>query len=157
VSRAKTILFFASISPSFAAVPFLLTILTLAAFHRDAQGISIAVAAWFMAYVYGLIPSAVSGLLFSWVVGRHPHVVNRDASAAQAGAVAGFLSSLPLAALAFLFTEKVRAYDHALIAVAFLVLGVFSGAICAVLWRKVDLRCDKVSSSSEDKEPTPAS
>ena len=76
MSRAKTIAFFALIGPAAAAVPFLLTILTLAAFHRDAQGIGIAVAALFMAYVYGLIPSAVSGLLFSWVVGRHPHVAH---------------------------------------------------------------------------------
>jgi hypothetical protein len=68
MSRAKTIAFFALIGPAAAAVPFLLTILTLAAFHRDAQGIGIAVAALFMAYVYGLIPSAVSGLLFAWVV-----------------------------------------------------------------------------------------
>jgi hypothetical protein len=72
MTRAKTIAFFALIGPAAAVVPFLLTILTLAAFHRDAQGIGIAVAALFVAYVYGLIPSAVSGWMFSWVVGRHP-------------------------------------------------------------------------------------
>ena len=157
MTRAKTIAFFALIGPAAAAVPFLLTILTLAAFHRDAQGIGIAVAALFVAYVYGLIPSAVSGWMFSWVVGRHPHVINRNVSVAQVGAVAGFLSCLPLSAWAFLFTEKVLAYDHALMAVAFLVPGIVSGAVCAVLWRKLGLRCDKASSGSKDNEPTPAS
>jgi hypothetical protein len=129
VSRAKTIAFFGVVGPAVAAVPILLTILVLAAFHRDAQGIGIAVAALFMAYVYGLIPSAVSGWMFSWVVGRHPHVINRNLSVAQIGAVAGFLSCLPLSAWAFIFTEKVLAYDHALMAVAFLVPGIVSGAL----------------------------
>ena len=136
MSRAKTVAFFAWIGPIAAAVPFVLAILTLAAFHRDATGLGIAVAALFLAYLYGLIPSAIAGLLFSWIVRRHPHVVNRAASVARVGAVAGFLSSLPLAAWAFLFTEKVLAHDHALMALAFLVPGIFSGAVCAVLWRR---------------------
>ena len=157
MSRAKTIAFFALIGPAAAAVPFLLTILTLAAFHRDAQGIGIAVAALFMAYVYGLIPSAVSGLLFSWVVGRHPHVVHRAASVARVGAGAGFLSSLPLAAWAFLLTEKVLAYDHALMAAAFLVPGIVSGAVCAVLWRKWASAVKKHSPTRKTMNSTPAS
>ena len=89
-----------------------------------------------MAYVYGLIPSAISGVLFSWFVGRHPPVVHRAASVARVGAGAGFLSSLPLAAWAFLLTEKVLAYDRALVAAAFLVLGTISGSVCAILWRR---------------------
>ena len=136
MSRVKTIAFFSLIGPAAAALPFLLTILTLAAFHRDATGLGIAVAALFLAYLYGLIPSAMAGLLFSWIVRRHPHVVNRAASVARVGAVAGFLSSLPLAAWVFLFTEKVLAHDHALMALAFLVPGIFSGAVCAVLLRR---------------------
>jgi hypothetical protein len=136
MSRAKTIAFFALTGPAVAAVPILLTILVLAAVHRDAQGIGIAVAALVMAYVYGLIPSAISGGLFSWFVGRHPQVVHRAASVARVGAVAGFLSSLPLAAWAFLVTEKVLAYDRALIPAAFLVLGIISGSVCAILWRR---------------------
>lgn len=99
MTRAKTIAFFALIGPAAAAVPFLLTILTLAAFHRDAQGIGIAVAALFVAYVYGLIPSAVSGWMFSWVVGRHPHVINRNVSVAQVGAVAGLILAVALTML----------------------------------------------------------
>ncbi len=137
MSRTKTIAFFALVGPAVAAVPFLITFLTLAAFHRDAEGIAIAVAAMLMAYVYGLIPSAVCGLLFSWILGRHPHVVSRAASVARVGAVGGFLSSLPLAAWAFLVTEKqkVTAYDPPLMAAAFLVPSFFSGTICAILWR----------------------
>jgi hypothetical protein len=157
VSRAKTIAFFGVVGPAVAAVPILLTILVLAAFHRDAQGIGIAVAALFMAYVYGLIPSAVSGLLLSWVVGRHPHVIHRAASVARVGAVAGFLSCLPLAAWAFLFSEKVLAYDHALMAVAFLVPGMVSGAVCAVLWRKWASAVTKHSPTRKTMNSTPAS
>jgi hypothetical protein len=155
VSRAKTIAFFGVVGPAVAAVPILLTILVLAAFHRDAQGIGIAVAALFMAYVYGLIPSAVSGLLLSWVVGRHPHVIHRAASVARVGAVAGFLSCLPLAAWAFLFSEKVLAYDHALMAVAFLVPGMVSGAVCAVLWRKWASAVTKPAPARKTKNPHP--
>jgi hypothetical protein len=145
------------IGPAAAAIPLLVTTLTLAAFHREAQGIGIAVAALFMAYVYGLIPSAVSGLLLSWVVGRHPHVIHRAASVARVGAVAGFLSCLPLAAWAFLFSEKVLAYDHALMAVAFLVPGMVSGAVCAVLWRKWASAVTKHSPTRKTMNSTPAS
>ena len=72
MSRAKTIALFALIGPAAAAVPFLLTILTLAAFHRDAQRIGIAVAALFMAYVYGLIPWGFPDCCFhgSWAAIR---------------------------------------------------------------------------------------
>jgi hypothetical protein len=156
VSRAKTIALFALIGPAAAAVPFLVAILTLGAVHRDAQGIGIAVAALFMAYVYGLIPGGLCGVMFACYIRRHPPAISSSATIARLGLVTGFFSALPLAALAFLFTEKVLAYDHALVAVAFLFIGIFSGVICAVLWRKVSLRFDKVSSSSEDKEPTPA-
>ena len=145
------------IGPAVAAVPILHTILVLAAFHRDAQGIGIAVAALFMVYVYGLIPSAVSGLLLSWVVGRHPHVIHRATSVARVGAGAGFLTTLPLAAWAFLLTEKVLAYDHALIAAAFLVPGMVSGAVCAVLWRKWASAVTKHSSQRKTMNSTPAS
>ena len=61
MSRVKTIAFFTFIGPAVAAVPILLTILILAAFHRDATGLGIAVAALFLAYLYGLIPSAIAG------------------------------------------------------------------------------------------------
>jgi hypothetical protein len=155
MTRAKTIALFALIGPAAAAVPFLLTILTLAAFHHDAQGIGMAVAALFVAYLYGLIPSAFSGWMFSWVVGRHPHVINRNVSVAQIGAVAGFLSCLPQAAWAFFFTEEVLAYDHALMAGAFLVPGIVSGGVCAVLWRKVCLRCDRPAPARKTKNPHP--
>jgi len=136
MSRVKTTAFFALIGPAVGAVPFLIMIFTLAAFHGDAQGILIAVGALVVAYTYGLIPAAVCGLLFSWIVGRHPHVVNRAAYVVWVGAVAGFFSSLPVAVWAFLFTEKILAYDHVLMAGTFLVISIFSGAFCAVLWRK---------------------
>ena len=157
MTLAKTIAFFALIGPAAAAVPFLITILTLAAVHATPGGIGIAVAALFMAYVYGLIPSTVCGLLFSWVVGRHPHAVNRAASVARVGAGAGFLSSLPLAAWAFLLNEKVLAYDHALMAAAFLVPGIVSGAVCAVLWRKWASAVTKHSPTRKTMNSTPAS
>jgi hypothetical protein len=156
MSRVKTITFFALIGPAVGAVPFLITILTLAAFHGDAQGILMALGALVVAYTYGLIPAAVCGLLFLWIVGRHPHVVNRAASVAWVGAVAGFFSSLPLAAWVFLFTEKVLAYDHALMAVAFLVPSIISGAVCAVLWSKRASTLPKHSKTRKTMNSTPA-
>jgi hypothetical protein len=95
--------------------------------------------------------------MFSWAVGRHPHVVNRAVSVVRVGAVAGFLSVLPLAALVFLVTERALIYDQAVIASAFLVLGVSFGAICAVLWRNWAFAVTKHCPTRKIMNSTPAS
>jgi len=163
MARAKTIAFFALIGPAAAAVPFLVWFLTLAPVHRDAQGIGMAVAALLMAYVYallmayvyGLIPAVLCGVLFACYTRRHPPAISSPASVARVGAVAGFLSSLPLAGWTFLVTEKVLGYNHALIAVPFLVLGIFSGAVCAILWRNWASAVTKPAPARKTKNPHP--
>jgi hypothetical protein len=156
MSRAKTIVFFALIGPAAAALPCLVTILTLAAFHRDAQGIGIAVAALFMAYCYGLIPAGLCGVLFALYIRRHPSAISSSAAIVRLGVVAGFLSSLPVAAWAFLVTERVLVYDHVLMAGTFLVISIFSGAFCAVLWRKWASAAIKPAPLRKTMNSTPA-
>jgi|LakMenEpi03Aug12_release.lakeMendotaPanAssembly.Ray.scaffolds.fasta_scaffold281126_2 hypothetical protein len=145
------------IGPAAAAIPLLVTTLTLAAFHREAQGIGIAVAALLMAYVYGLIPAVLCGVLFACYIRRHPPATSSSATIARLGVVAGFFSSLPLAALTFLFTEKVLDYGHVLMAGTFLVISIFSGALCAVLWRKWTYAVTKHNPARKAMNSTPAS
>jgi hypothetical protein len=140
MSRAKTIAFFAVVGPAVAAVPIMVVLLILAAYGRDPQGIGITAAAFLMAYVYGLIPAAVSGWLFSWLVKRRPWAVDRANSLAAMGLIAGFftplLVALPMCLIANYNTPGMRMIDGVGITALYLVFGSFSGAGCAILWRK---------------------
>jgi hypothetical protein len=159
MSRAKTIAFFAIAGPAVAAMPIMVVILTLAACGRDPQGIGIAAAAFLMAYVYGLIPAAVSGWLFSWVSGRRPHAVDATASVARVGAVAGLFAPLPVALSLSLIAlgAETKGPDILAIAAVVLVLGSFSGAVCAILWRKWGSAETKPAPTRNTMNSTPAS
>lgn len=140
MSRAKTIAFFALIGPAVGAVPFLITILTLAAFHGDAQGILIAVGALVVAYTYGLIPAAVCGLLFSWVSNRYPSTMHRVSGVAICGAAAGLASGLSLClaivGLARLFAIQRERDDTVIFLGMLLASCVVSGPVTAILCRR---------------------
>ena len=157
MSRAKTIAFFAIAGPAVAAVPIMVVILTLAACGRDPQGIGIAAAAFLMAYGYGLIPAAVSGWLFSWLTGRRPHALDAAASVARVGAVAGFFAILPVALSLSLIAPGVETKGPDILAIAavVLVLSSFSGAVCAILWRRWGTAETKPAPTRKTKSPLP--
>jgi hypothetical protein len=157
MSRAKTIAFFALAGPVVVAVPIMVVILTLAVCGRDPQGIGIAAAAFLMAYGYGLIPAAVSGWLFSWLTGRRPHAVDATASVARVGAVAGFFALLPVALSLSLIAPGVETKGPDILAIAavVLVLGSFSGAVCAILWRRWGTAETKPAPTRKTKNPPP--
>lgn len=137
MTRAKTIAFFAILGPAVGAAPFLVIIPILAVLDGNTPEIGFVLPALLMGYLYGLIPAAVSGWLFSGLVGRRPHAVHRAASLAMVGALAGFLATLPLALVVWLTAEGISGFEYGMAAATFISPGIFSGAICAVIWLRL--------------------